>query len=110
MLCLLFFLGFNSICAQFLAEKKELKTFNGFFNFHYSETDGEIYLEVDKLDTENVLFAVNTETINGELRSITVPMFIATGCKLVYSPFTSVTSITAKLLSITVVPDTLIAI
>ena len=52
MLCLLFFLGFNSICAQFLAEKKELKTFNGFFNFHYSETDGEIYLEVDKLDTE----------------------------------------------------------
>ena len=51
-LCFFFFLGLNSITAQFLEEKKELQTFNGFFNFHYSESDGEIYLEVDKLDTE----------------------------------------------------------
>ncbi|MFT5250633.1 MAG: hypothetical protein ACI93P_002375 [bacterium] len=55
-ICFLFLLGLNSITAQFLEEKIELQTFNGFFNFHYSETDGEIYLEVDKLDTE-FLFA-----------------------------------------------------
>ena len=51
-LCFLFFFGFNSVHAQFLAEKKDLKIFNGFFNFHYSESEGEIYLEVDKLNTE----------------------------------------------------------
>jgi hypothetical protein len=51
-LCFLFFFGFNSVHAQFLAEKKDLKMFNGFFNFHYSESEGEIYLEVDQLDTE----------------------------------------------------------
>ncbi len=38
--------------SQFLEKKKDLKKFEGFFNFHYSERDGEIYLEVDKLDTE----------------------------------------------------------
>ena len=50
--CFLFFIGFNTVTAQFLEEKKDLQTYNGFFNFHYSETNGEIYLEVDKLDTE----------------------------------------------------------
>ena len=38
--------------SQFLEKKKDLKKFEGFFNFHYSERDGEIYLEVDKLDTD----------------------------------------------------------
>ncbi len=51
-LCLLFFFGINTLSAQFLDKKKDLQFFEGFFNFHYSETDGEIYLEVDKLDTE----------------------------------------------------------
>ena len=52
LLCFLFFFGINSLNAQFLEEKKDLQYFEGFFNFHYSETDGEIYLEVDKLNTE----------------------------------------------------------
>ncbi|GEQ86238.1 hypothetical protein ULMS_17460 [Patiriisocius marinistellae] len=34
--------------AQFLDAKKDLKAFNGYFNFHYSETEGEIYLEIPK--------------------------------------------------------------
>ena len=51
-LCFLFFFGINSLNAQFLEEKKDLQSFEGFFNFHYSESDGEIYLEVDKLNTE----------------------------------------------------------
>jgi hypothetical protein len=42
----------TSVPAQFLSEKKNLKKFDGYFNFHYSDDSGEIYLEVDRLDTE----------------------------------------------------------
>ncbi len=42
----------SSISAQFLENHKDLKTFNGYFNFHYNESNDEIYLEVDKLDSE----------------------------------------------------------
>lgn len=45
-------LVFTTGMAQFLEGKKNLQKFEGFFNFHYSEESGEIYLEVDKLDTE----------------------------------------------------------
>lgn len=38
--------------AQFLASKKNLKTFNGYFTFHYDEAEDRIYLEVDELDKE----------------------------------------------------------
>ncbi len=51
-LCLFFFFGITTLSAQFLESKKDLQSFEGFFNFHYSESDGEIYLEVDKLNTE----------------------------------------------------------
>ena len=51
-LCFLFFFGITLVSAQFLEGKKDLESHKGFFNFHYSEADGEIYLEVDKLDTE----------------------------------------------------------
>ncbi len=40
------------ITAQFLEKQKNLKSNNGFFTFHYNEVKDEIYLEVDKLDTE----------------------------------------------------------
>jgi hypothetical protein len=46
------FFGIAAANAQFLSTKKNLQKFQGFFDFHYSEEDGEIYLEVDKLDTE----------------------------------------------------------
>jgi hypothetical protein len=38
--------------AQFLSEKENLQEYEGFFNFHYNEDEDEIYIEVDKLDTE----------------------------------------------------------
>ncbi|MGY5846775.1 zinc-dependent metalloprotease [Salegentibacter sp. HM20] len=38
--------------AQFLEEKEDLKSYEGFFDFYYNEEEDEIYLEVDKLDTE----------------------------------------------------------
>jgi hypothetical protein len=38
--------------AQFLSEKENLKEFEGFFNFHYNEKKDEIYLEVNKLESE----------------------------------------------------------
>jgi len=38
--------------AQFLKEKEDLKNYEGYFNFYYSEKEDEIYLEVDSLDQE----------------------------------------------------------
>ena len=46
------FFGINSLSAQFLESKKNLITSEGFFNFHYAEDQGEIYLEVSELDKE----------------------------------------------------------
>lgn len=51
-LSFLFFFGINSISAQFLESKKDLQFFEGYFNFHYSENEDKIYLEVDDLNTE----------------------------------------------------------
>ena len=42
----------HSLSAQFIEEKKDLKLYNGYFNFYYSATEGKIYLEVDKLNKE----------------------------------------------------------
>ena len=47
-LCSFFLFGNVATQAQFLESKKELQAFNGYFNFHYSETEGEIYLEIPK--------------------------------------------------------------
>ncbi|WP_106794125.1 zinc-dependent metalloprotease [Aquimarina sp. Aq78] len=48
----LFFLAGNIISAQFLEKQKNLTSFDGYFKFHYNESKDEIYLEVDKLDSE----------------------------------------------------------
>jgi len=48
---LLLFVHLN-VTAQFLDGKKDLQNFEGFFNFYYSDAAGEIYLEVDKIETE----------------------------------------------------------
>ncbi|MBL4663106.1 MAG: zinc-dependent metalloprotease, partial [Flavobacteriaceae bacterium] len=44
----------TAVSAQFLDTKKDLQPFSGFFNFHYSEKEGNIYLEVPmvKIDQE----------------------------------------------------------
>lgn len=43
-----------TICgwSQFLNEKKDKQSFAGYFNFHYVESEGKIYLEVDKLNQD----------------------------------------------------------
>ena len=41
-----------STSAQFLENKKDLKKYEGYFNFHYNEKEDEIYLEVDTLNEE----------------------------------------------------------
>lgn len=46
---LLFVMAAN---AQFLEKKGDLKKYDGYFDFYYSEDNDEIYLEVDKLDQE----------------------------------------------------------
>ena len=48
------FLAFSismSINAQFLEKKEDLKSYDGFFDFHYNQNEDEIYLEVDSLNT-----------------------------------------------------------
>ncbi len=49
--CLFLLLHF-SITAQFLEKQDNLKSYTGYFNFYYNEDKDEIYLEVDKLDTD----------------------------------------------------------
>jgi len=46
------FFGVQQLTGQFLEGKKDLQKFDGFFNFHYSDDEGKIYMEVDKLNTE----------------------------------------------------------
>lgn len=40
------------IKAQFIEKQENLKSYEGYFNFYYSEDKDEIYLEVDKIDQE----------------------------------------------------------
>ena len=43
-----------TICgwSQFLTDKSEKQSFDGYFDFHYVESEGKIYLEVDKLNQD----------------------------------------------------------
>ncbi|MFD0861752.1 zinc-dependent metalloprotease [Sungkyunkwania multivorans] len=45
-------LSFQTAFSQFLANKKNLKKYQGYFDFYYDENEDRIYLEVDKLDAE----------------------------------------------------------
>jgi hypothetical protein len=76
--------------GQFLEKKKDLTKFQGFFNFHYSEAEGNIYLEVDKLDTEflyvhSLRTGIGSNDIGldrGQLGGGEVVQFVKTGNKL----------------------------
>ncbi|MDT0644464.1 zinc-dependent metalloprotease [Zunongwangia sp. F363] len=50
--CCLFLLITQVSISQFLEEKDNLKSYNGFFNFHYNEEEDELYLEVKNLNGE----------------------------------------------------------
>ncbi|MCK8524163.1 zinc-dependent metalloprotease [Aquimarina sp. D1M17] len=43
---------YSTTSAQFLEKHKNLKPYQGYFNFHYNEDKDEIYLEVENLDKE----------------------------------------------------------
>ncbi len=49
---LVFFLVTHIICSQFLEKQKDLTAYKGYFNFYYNESKDEIYVEVNKLDSE----------------------------------------------------------
>jgi len=51
-LALLIVMGSTFVSAQFLAQKKNLQKFEGFFNAYYNEDTDELYLEVNHLDAE----------------------------------------------------------
>ncbi|KAA1246133.1 zinc-dependent metalloprotease [Aquimarina sp. RZ0] len=48
----LLFIATHIVNAQFLEKQKDLKSYQGYFDFFYNEAKDEIYLTVDKLDTE----------------------------------------------------------
>lgn len=82
----------STVSAQFLSTKKELQNFQGFYNFHYSNHDGNIYLEVpvSKLDQE-FLFVHSLRTglgsndiglDRGQLGDEAIVKFVKSGNKL----------------------------
>lgn len=48
----LFLIVCQFLSAQFLEKQKDLKSYTGYFDFHYNESQDAIYLEVNKLDEE----------------------------------------------------------
>ncbi len=48
----LFVFACHIVSAQAFDKQKDLTTYTGFFNFSYNESKDEIYLEVDKLNSE----------------------------------------------------------
>ncbi|WP_081210849.1 zinc-dependent metalloprotease [Salegentibacter sediminis] len=76
--------------AQFLSGKENLKSYDGYFDFHYNEQEDEIYLEVDKLDTEFLYTHFLTSGIGsndvgldrGKLGEGVVVKFVKAGNKL----------------------------
>ncbi len=76
--------------AQFLDSKKDLKSYEGFFNFHYDEKNDAIYLEVDKIDQEFIyvhalksgLGSNDIGLDRGQLGGTAIVKFIKAGNKL----------------------------
>ena len=87
---LLFLLCCSLASAQFLEKKKDLKAYNGFFNFHYNEAEDELYLEVDKLDQEFIyvhalksgLGSNDIGLDRGQLGGTAIVKFVKAGNKL----------------------------
>jgi len=86
------FLIVTSVSAQFLDKKKDLQVFNGFFSFHYSEGEGNIYLEVpfQKIEREflyvhSLRTGLGSNDIGldrGQLGNQAIVKFIKSGNKL----------------------------
>lgn len=76
--------------GQFLEGKKDLQKFTGYFDFHYSDSEGNIYMEVDALDTEflyvhSLSTGVGSNDIGldrGQIGGGVVVKFIKSGNKL----------------------------
>ena len=48
----LFLVVCHIVSGQFLEKQKDLQSYKGYFNFYYNQSKDEIYLEVNKLNTE----------------------------------------------------------
>jgi len=91
-ICVLVFFGISSASAQFLAGNKNLKTYTGFFDFHYSEVEGSNYLEVPKQRIDQEFLYVHSLRTGlgsndigldrGQLGAGVVVKFIKSGNKL----------------------------
>ncbi len=80
----------HTVNAQFLQQKKNLATQQGYFNFHYEAEKDKIYLEVDKLNTEflyvySLASGLGSNDIGldrGQIGDGVIVKFIKTGNKL----------------------------
>jgi uncharacterized protein DUF4953/uncharacterized protein DUF5117/uncharacterized protein DUF5118 len=89
-LCVVVLILCESIIAQTFQKTKDMKPYNGFFNFYYETSTDKIYLEVNELDQEflyvNALAAgVGSNDIGldrGQLGQTAVVKFIKAGNKL----------------------------
>lgn len=89
-LCLLLFLSIFTAQGQFLTDKENVRAASGFFDFHYVESEGKIYLEVARLD-EPFLYVHSLRTglgsndiglDRGQLGGTALVRFIRSGDKL----------------------------
>ena len=88
-LLLLLFLA-TTATAQFLQDKPGKQTFEGYFDFHYIEDEGKIYLQVDKLNEEflyvqSLSTGIGSNDIGldrGQLGNEVVVEFVRSGEKL----------------------------
>ena len=89
-LLLVLLFSFYSLSAQYFKNNKAIKSYDGFFNFYYDDSNGKLFLEVKKLDQEflfvhAVASGLGSNDIGidrGQLGDGVVVKFIKTGNKL----------------------------
>ncbi len=87
---LLVLISVNALTAQFLADEKNVNNYEGFFNFHFQESSGKVWLVVDELDHEFLYVNALSQGLGsndigldrGQLGNGVVVKFIRSGTKL----------------------------
>ena len=90
LLSLLLILVISPLAAQFLADEKNVEKFDGYFTFHYQQSTGKVWLEVEKLNQEFLYVNALSQGLGsndigldrGQLGNGVVVKFIRSGEKL----------------------------
>lgn len=90
LLILVIIVSFQPVSAQFLAQEKEIDKFEGFFDFHYQQSTGKVWLVVEDLEREFLYVNALSQGLGsndigldrGQLGNGVVVKFIRSGGKL----------------------------